>query len=93
MDYKKEKVRLFFELRDSPGLSIRDANIQVRTRRKWNVAQAVDMATERLKHQEIVGFTQPGRTGLRWGAPLTTSPPPSLQLQGSTGTGQIQMAA
>lgn len=31
LGYKKEKVRLLFELRDSPDPTIRDVNIQVQT--------------------------------------------------------------
>lgn len=33
--------------------------------KKW---QTVEQATKRLQHQEIVGFSQPGKTGLGWGS-------------------------
>ncbi len=67
LGYKKEKVRLVFELKDSPDLAIQTASSQVCTGSKWNATQADDQNINRLKHQEIVGFTQPGRVGLGWG--------------------------
>ena len=61
-------MRLHFELRDSADPAIQAANPQICTGRKWNASKAVDQAVERLKHQEIVGFTQSGRSGLGWAA-------------------------
>lgn len=67
LGYKQEKVRLVFQLRDSPDPTVRNARAQVRTGRKWDAVQTVDQAISRLKHQEIMGVLQPGRTGLGWG--------------------------
>ncbi|KAL1266945.1 hypothetical protein QQF64_002620 [Cirrhinus molitorella] len=66
LGYKQEKVRLLLKLENSPDPVIRDAKVQVRTGRKWEVTQAVQQAITRLKHQEVVGFTQHGRAGLGW---------------------------
>lgn len=55
------------ELRDSPDMSVQKNKAQVRTGRKWNVMQAVDQAINCLKHQQIVGFLQPGWAGFGWG--------------------------
>ncbi len=41
--------------------------VLVRTGRKWRAEQAVDQAISQLKHQEIVGWLQPGKSGLGWG--------------------------
>lgn len=56
-------MRLLFELRDSPDPVVQHSKAQVCTERKWNAAQAVDQAINRLKHQEIVGLQQPGSLG------------------------------
>ena len=37
---------------------------EVRTYRKWNAENEVDNAISSLKHQNILGSTQTGRTGL-----------------------------
>lgn len=68
LGYKQEKVRLVFQLRDSPDPFVQHSKAQVRTGRKWDAMQAIDQAINRLKHQEIVGVLQPGRTGLGWGS-------------------------
>jgi len=67
LGYRQEKARLVLELRDSPDPSVRNTKAPVRTGRKWRAELAVDQAISRLKHQEIVGRTQSGRTGLGWG--------------------------
>lgn len=54
---------LLFELRDSPDPVVQHSKAQVCTVRKWNAAQAVDQAINRLKHQEIVRLQQPGSLG------------------------------
>lgn len=59
-------MRLYFELRDSLDPAIQAAKPQIRTGRKWNTSIVVEQAVERLKHQEIIGFTQLGRSGLGW---------------------------
>ncbi|KAJ8375377.1 hypothetical protein SKAU_G00059570 [Synaphobranchus kaupii] len=64
---RQDKVRLVFELRDSSDPFVQKAKAPVRTGRKWRAEQAVDQAISQLKHQEIVGWLQPGRSGLRWG--------------------------
>lgn len=37
---------------------------EIRTYRKWNAENEVDNAISSLKHQNIIGSTQTGRTGL-----------------------------
>lgn len=51
LGYKQEKVRLVFELRDSPYLSFQNTKAQVCTGHKWNASQTVDQAINRLKHR------------------------------------------
>lgn len=51
LGYKQEKVRLVFQLRDSPDPTIKNARVEVRTERKWNAAQMVHQAISQLKHQ------------------------------------------
>ncbi|KAJ8369262.1 hypothetical protein SKAU_G00092900 [Synaphobranchus kaupii] len=63
----QEKVTLVFKLRDSSDPFVQKAKAPVRTGRKWSAEQAVDQAISQLKHQEIVGWLQPGRSGLGWG--------------------------
>lgn len=65
LGYKLEKVRLLFELKDSPDPVVQNANAQVRTGRKWDAQQAVNQAITHLKHQ-VVGLTQHGRAGFGW---------------------------
>ncbi|XDV31013.1 hypothetical protein PO909_033790 [Leuciscus waleckii] len=60
LGYKQEKMRLLFELR--ADLLVRNTEGQIRTGRKRSVTQTVEQATNWLKHLEIVGFSQPGRT-------------------------------
>ncbi len=67
LGYKQEKVRLVFQLRDSPDPAVRNARAQVITGHKWDVVQAVDQAISQLKHQEVMGAVQSGRAGLGWG--------------------------
>ncbi|KAK0136503.1 Bromodomain testis-specific protein [Merluccius polli] len=45
LGYKQEKVRLVFELRGSPELSVQNTKAKVRTGRKWNAMQTVNQAT------------------------------------------------
>lgn len=68
LGYKLEKVRLVLELKDSPDLVIQNAKVKVRTGRTWDASQAVQQATTRLKHQEVVGMVRHGKAGLGWGA-------------------------
>ncbi|KAL7395412.1 hypothetical protein ABVT39_016252 [Epinephelus coioides] len=67
LGYRQEKVRLVFELRDSPDPAVQNAKAHVCTGRKWDAAKAVDQAITRLKHLEVVGFQQQGRAGFGWG--------------------------
>ncbi|KAJ8334019.1 hypothetical protein SKAU_G00413380 [Synaphobranchus kaupii] len=67
LGYRQEKVRLVFELRDSSDPFVQKAKAPVRTWRKWRAEQAVDQAIRQLKHQEIVGWLQTGRSRLGWG--------------------------
>ncbi|KAL7405869.1 hypothetical protein ABVT39_009050 [Epinephelus coioides] len=67
LGYRQEKVRLVFELRDSPDPAVQNAKAHIRTGCKWDAAKAVDQANTRLKHLEDVGIQQQGRAGFGWG--------------------------
>lgn len=67
LGYKLEKVRLVFELKDSPDLAVQNTKAQVQTGRKWKASQSVNQTITRLKHQEVVGLVQCGRAGFGWG--------------------------
>ncbi len=62
-EFKVAKVRLMMTLRDSEDPIIRDVVPDVRTGRKWDARQEVDKMESRLKHKDIVGYTQSGRAG------------------------------
>jgi hypothetical protein len=63
-EFKVAKARLLMTLNNSPDECISRAGIELRTGRKWSVSQAVDVAKNRLVHQDIVGTTNTGRQGL-----------------------------
>ncbi len=67
LGYKLEKVRLVFEIKNSPDLTVQNTNAQVKTGKKWNASNTVHQATTRLKHQEVFGIVQQGRAGLGCG--------------------------
>ncbi len=67
LGYKQEKVRLVFELQDSPDPVVQNAKAQVQTGSKWKAAHAIHQAITRLKHQEVVGMVQHGRAGFGLG--------------------------
>ncbi len=62
-EFKVAKVRLMMTLRDSEDSIITDVVPDVRTGRKWDARQEVDQMESRLKHKDIVGYTQSGRAG------------------------------
>ncbi|XP_066296191.1 uncharacterized protein [Branchiostoma lanceolatum] len=66
-EHKVEKVRLVLELEGSRDSSVRAANKNINTGRKWKVKEAINLATSRLQHKDLVGSVQVGRTGLGWG--------------------------
>ena len=63
-EYKVTKARMVMMLKDSKDDKIRQAGIETRTGRKWDVNQAVEEAESRLRHSDIVGTTTHGRLGL-----------------------------
>ncbi len=63
-EYQVAKVRMVMTLRDSNDPVIRDVVPDVKAGRKWNPHQEVDDMEARLRHKDIVGFTQTGRAGL-----------------------------
>jgi hypothetical protein len=69
LGYKLEKVRLLFELKDSPDPVVKSAKVQVKTGRRWDASQALDQAITRMKHQELVGAVQYGTAGFGWRTP------------------------
>ncbi len=70
LGYKRERVRLLFELKDSPDPVVQNTKIQVPTGRKWDASQTVHLVIAPLKHQEVVGLVQHSRVGLQWGTAL-----------------------
>ena len=63
-EFKTAKVRLAMMLRDSNDQAVRQANITVKTGRKWKATRALREAEERLQHADIVGTVTQGRLGL-----------------------------
>lgn len=63
-EFKTVKVRLAMMLRDSDDQAVRQANITVKTGRKWKASGALREAEERLQHADIVGTVTQGRLGL-----------------------------
>lgn len=54
-EFKTAKVRLAMMLCDSDDLAVRQANIVVKTGRKWKASGALKEAEERLQHADIMG--------------------------------------
>ncbi|KAJ7993818.1 hypothetical protein DPEC_G00258660 [Dallia pectoralis] len=63
-EFKRAKVRLAMMLRDSNDQAVRQANIVVKTGRKWKASGALREAEERLQHGDIMGTVTQGRLGL-----------------------------
>lgn len=63
-EFKVTKARQLLMLRDSNDKKIREAEIPVKTGRKWSVKETVSEAESRLRHQDIVGSTAVGRLGI-----------------------------
>ncbi|XP_061748367.1 uncharacterized protein LOC133546664 [Nerophis ophidion] len=58
---------MVLELEESSDPTVRNAQVPIRTGRKWQAGPEVAKAIGRLQHQEIVGRVQVGRAGLGWG--------------------------
>lgn len=63
-EYKVVKVQAQVTLEQSADSTVREAEMKLRSGRKWSAKQSAQEAEGRLKHQEIVGTTALGRTGL-----------------------------
>ena len=63
-EYKAGKVRTVMMLRYSKDSKIKENPPVVRTYRKWSAESEVDDIMSKLSHQDIVGYTQTGRSGL-----------------------------
>ena len=63
-EYKATKARQFMMIQECTNDKVKNAGIILKTGRKWKVEQAVQQATERLEHQDIIGTTTTGRQGL-----------------------------
>ncbi|KAI8500672.1 hypothetical protein Bbelb_214900 [Branchiostoma belcheri] len=61
-EFKLDKVRLSLELEGSQDASVRAANRGVDTGRKWSAKDTIEKAVSRLKHKDLVGAVQVGRT-------------------------------
>ncbi|XP_078665283.1 uncharacterized protein LOC144907786 [Branchiostoma floridae x Branchiostoma belcheri] len=66
-EYKLDKVRMTLELMWSKDNAVKAAYRRQKTGRKWNPEEVINQAISRLKHRDIVGAVQRGRTGLGWG--------------------------
>ena len=62
-EYKCSKVRLQMTLKDSRDKTISTAAPPLATGRKWTPSDAVQQATQALRHKDIVGQVQQGRGG------------------------------
>ena len=60
---KLQKTRQVMMLRDSKDEEVKEANVDVRTGRKWVAKDAVEDAESRLRHKDIVGVVTSGRLG------------------------------
>ena len=58
------KTRQAMMLRDSKDVRVRQADIEVRTGRKWSASRALREAEDRLQHADIVRSVAQGRLGL-----------------------------
>ena len=63
-EYKAGKARLLSMLEESDDPVVKEANVKLKTGRKWKVDKAVEDAKESLKLKEILGHTQSNRRGL-----------------------------
>lgn len=63
-EYKATKTHQAMMLRDSKDERVRQADIVVRTGRKWSASRALREAEDRLHHADIVGSVAQGRLGL-----------------------------
>lgn len=63
-EYKVGKARQYMMLRDSTDEKVRNAGVEVKTGRKWNVSKSVREAESRLQHSDIVGTVTSGKQGL-----------------------------
>ncbi|KAK0137644.1 hypothetical protein N1851_026134 [Merluccius polli] len=63
-EYKATKTRHAMMLRDSQDARVCQADIEVRTGRKWSASRALREAEDSLQHTDIVGSVAQGRLGL-----------------------------
>lgn len=63
-EFKVAKARQVIMLRDSSDQLVRQADITIRSGRKWSANRAVADAEARLHHKDIVGTVNQGRLGL-----------------------------
>ena len=68
--FKEGKVRLQLILRDSPDPSIRHAQPELRTGRKWSVVEQINTVEEKLHHRKLLGAVQTDRRGFGWTRPV-----------------------
>lgn len=71
-EYKRTKVRLEMMLLDSSDPFVAKAAPILATRRKWTPLAATEQAKAALRHRDIVGRVQEGRSGLGLGASTPT---------------------
>ena len=60
--------RMMLTIRESIDKRMRTTGVTLRTGRKWPLTQAIDTATSRLKHRDLVGKVSRGRQGLVFGS-------------------------
>ena len=63
-EYKATKTRQAMMLRDSQDARVRQADIEVRTDRKWSASRALREAEDHLQHADIIRSVAQGRLGL-----------------------------
>ncbi|GFO13593.1 reverse transcriptase [Plakobranchus ocellatus] len=62
-EYKCGNTRLMTMLEDSDDTVVRSIQPQLRTGRKWKVAEGVNQIKQGLKMKEVTGLTHTGRKG------------------------------
>ena len=63
-EYKAGKVRAALTLKSSKDHCVKNAGVEFVTGRKWKTHNAVDIATSRLRHKDLIGPVSQNRAGL-----------------------------
>ena len=65
--FKKTKVNVFLQLRESKDEQVKNSFREVKTGFKWSASAAVAEVTQRVQHKQLVGSLACGKAGLGYG--------------------------